>query len=220
MLTQERFPQVINVLVVDDHPVVRHGLLSLLSGHSDLVIVGEAENGAEVLPLLAELPVDVVLLDIQMKGFSGLDVARRMRRSYPQVKIIILTTYDDESYLQEAMTIGVEGFLLKSESHTKLASAIRAVMRGERILSPSLISDVVTNYQKLAQEQAWREVGLTAEDLKILSAIAEGASNKDLAERLYRSEATIKRKVQEILEKMGVTNRTHAIAEAVRRGWI
>jgi DNA-binding NarL/FixJ family response regulator len=210
----------IRILIVDDHPVVRHGLSNLLSSHPDFEIIGEAEDGAQVLPLLAAHKTDIILLDIQMKGQSGIDVARRVRRSYPQVKIIILTTYDDQIYVDQAIEAGVQGFLLKSASHETLPGSIRAVMRGERLLSPSLFTNVLANYQKLAQDQAKREAGLTAEDLKILTRISEGASNKVIAQEFFWSEATVKRRVQEILEKLGVSNRAQAIAEAVRRGWI
>jgi DNA-binding NarL/FixJ family response regulator len=212
--------QPIRVLIVDDHPVVRHGLRSLLAGHHDIEVIGEAENGAEVLPSLAAHDTDVILLDIQMKGQSGIETARRVRHSYPAVKIIILTTYDDESYLHEALEAGVHGYLLKSVSHESLPDAIRAVMRGERLLSPPLVSAVVTDYQRLVNEQARREAGLTAEELQILAAIAEGSSNKDIAERFFWSEATVKRKIQDILDKTGAGTRAQAIAEAVRRGWI
>lgn len=212
--------QPIRVLIVDDHPVVRHGLRSLLAGHLDVEVVGEAGNGAEVLPSLASLKPDVILLDIIMKGQNGIEIARRVRRSHPGIKIIILTTYDDESYLHQALEAGVHGFLLKSVSYETLPDSIRAVMRGERLLSPSLVSTVVTNYQKLAQEQALQEAGLVPGDLQILAALAEGASNKDLTERFFWSEATVKRRVQEILEKLGASNRAQAIAEAIRRGWI
>jgi DNA-binding NarL/FixJ family response regulator len=136
------------------------------------------------------------------------------------VKIIILTTYDDQIYVDQALEAGVHGFLLKSASYETLPDSIRAVMRGERLLSPSLFTNVLTNYQKLAQDQAKREAGLTAEDLKILTRISEGASNKVIAEEFFWSEATVKRRVQEILEKLGGSNRAQAIAEAVRRGWI
>jgi len=210
----------IRILVVDDHPVVRHGLCNLLSSHPDFEIIGEAEDGAQVLPLLAAQKTDIVLLDIQMKGQSGINVARQIIRSYPQVKIIILTTYDDQIYVDQALEAGVHGFLLKSVSHETLPDSIRAVMRGERLLSPSLFTNVLANYKKLAQDQAKREVGLTTEDLKILTRISEGASNKVIAQDFFWSEATVKRRVQEILEKLGVSNRAQAIAEAVRRGWI
>ncbi len=212
--------QPIRVLIVDDHPVVRRGVRSLLTGYLDIDVVGEAENAAEVLPLLASHPTDVILLDIQMKGLTGIEVARRVRQAQPAVKIIILTTYDDEGYLQEALEIGVHGFLLKSMSHENLPDSIRAVMRGERLLSPPLVSTVVSKYEQLAREQARREAGLTPEELQILAAIAEGASNHDIAERFFWSEATIKRKLQDVLDKMGATTRSQAVAEAIRRGWI
>ncbi len=210
----------IRILVVDDHPVVRQGLRSLLGVHPDLEIVGEAEDGSQVLPLLAERKVDVILLDIQMKEQGGITVARRIRSSYPDIKVVLLTTYDDESLLREAMEAGVHGYLLKSVSHETLPDAIRAVMRGEKLLSPNLVSSMVEQYQKLAQSQAQKDAGLTPDELQVLAAIANGASNKDLAEQFFWSEATVKRRVQDIVEKMGVSNRTQAIAEALRKGWI
>jgi DNA-binding NarL/FixJ family response regulator len=190
----------VRVLIVDDHPVVRQGLRSLLSGHVDLSVISEAEDGAEVLP--------------------GIEIARRIRHSYPAIKVIILTTYDDDDYVQQALEAGVNGFLLKSVSHETLPDAIRAVMRGEKLLSPSLVSSVMANYQKLAQKQALQEVGLSSLDLQLLQEIASGASTRELADQFHWSEASVKRKVQEILEKLGASNRTHAIAEAIRRGWI
>lgn len=213
-------PCLIRVFIVDDHPVVRHGLRSLLAGHPDLDVVGEAGDGAQALAWLASNEADVLLLDIQMKGQSGLDVARRLRRSHPDLKIVVLTTYDDETYVHEALEAGVSGFLLKSVSHERLPDSIRAVMKGEKLLSPTLISTVVAGYQELAQEQAVRESGLTSEEVQVLAAIAEGAGNKDVAERFFWSEATAKRRVQEIMAKLGVSSRAQAVAEAARRGWI
>ena len=210
----------VRVLIVDDHPVVRHGLRSLLAGHPDLEVVGEAGHGAEALSWLTSHEADVVLLDIRMQGLGGLEVARIAHRSHPSVRIIILTTYDDQSYLHEALEAGVSGYLLKSASHESLPDSIRAVMRGEKLLSPSLVSTVVDGYQQLAEEQARREIGLTPEDLAVLAAIAEGASNKDIAEQFFWSEATAKRRVQETVGKLGASSRAQAIAEAARRGWI
>jgi len=212
--------QPIRLLIVDDHPVVRHGLRSLLAAHPDIQVVGEAESGAEVIPFLGQHETDVILLDIQLKGQSGIEVARRVRTSFPSVKIIILTTFDDESLLREALEAGVHGYLLKSVSHERLPDSIREVMGGEKLLSPTLVSAVVSKYQELAQEQARRETGLTTEELQVLTAIAAGASNKELVEKFFLSEATVKRRIQEILEKMGVSSRAQAVAEAVRRGWI
>lgn len=218
-MSQNGWPTV-RILVVDDHPVVRHGVRSLLAGHVDLEVVGEAEDGAAVLPWLASHAVDVILLDIQMKDQDGIEIARRVLRVHPEIKIIMLTTFDDESYLHNSLEAGVHGYLLKSMSHDRLPDSIRAVMRGERVLSSSLVSTVVANYRNLAREQALREAGVTAKELDILMAIAEGATNKELAERFFWSEATVKRKVQEILEKLDASNRVQATAEAIRRGWI
>jgi DNA-binding NarL/FixJ family response regulator len=212
--------QPIRVLIVDDHPVVRHGLRSLLAGHSDIEVVGEGENGAEVLPHLALHKTDVIVMDIKMAGQNGIEIARRVRRSYSNVRIIILTTYDDESYLQQAFEAGVDGFLHKSVSHESLPDSIRSVMRGEKLLSPTLVTKVVSNYQRLAQEQAKRDAGLDTSDLQLLKAISEGDSNRELAERFYWSEATVKRRIQDIQAKLGATNRAQAIAEAIRQGWI
>ncbi|MBM4422458.1 MAG: response regulator transcription factor [Chloroflexi bacterium] len=213
-------PSPIRVLIVDDHPVVRHGLRSLLSGNADIEVVGEAASGSEILPSLAGREADVLLLDVQMKGQNGIDAARRVRHSYPAVKIIVLTTYDDEGYLRQAVEAGVHGYLLKSASHESLPESIRAVMRGEKLLSPSLVSTAFADYQRLAQERARQDAGLADEELKVLAAIASGASNKELAEKFFWSEATAKRRVQEILAKIGASSRAQAIAEAVRRGWI
>ncbi len=210
----------IRVLIVDDHPVVRRGLRSLLADYEDLQISGEAGSAAELFALLAKTSADVILLDIRLEGQSGIEIARRLRQTQPQLRVIILTTYNDESYLHQALEAGVHGFLLKSASHETLPDSIRSVMRGEKLLSPSLVSTVMDNYQKMLREQTLREAGLGADDLQILAAIARGDGNKDIAEQLFWSEATVKRHVQEIVEKLGVSNRAQAIAEAVRRGWI
>jgi len=210
----------IRLLIVDDHPVVRHGLRSLLTDQDDLEVVDEAANAAELFPILTRKEVDVILLDIRLEGQNGIEIARRISQSYPDVKIIVLTTYNDESYLRQAMEVGVHGFLLKSASHETLPDSIRAVFNGEKLLSPSLVTHVIGDYQRLLQEETLREFGLTAEDIQILSAIASGESNREIAEKFFVSEATIKRRIQEIIEKMDASNRSQAIAEAVRRGWI
>jgi DNA-binding NarL/FixJ family response regulator len=213
-------PEPIHLIIVDDHPVVRHGLRSLLAEHADIEIVGEAANAAELFPLLTHTAADLILLDIRLEGQSGIEIARRVRHAYPDLKIIILTTYDDESYLHQAMEIGVHGFLLKSASHETLPDSIRAVMQGEKLLSPALVTRVIGDYQRLLQEESLREAGLAAEDVQILAAIATGEGNREIAARFFVSEATIKRRIQEIIEKMGASNRSQAIADAVRKGWI
>ncbi|MFQ5856441.1 MAG: response regulator [Anaerolineae bacterium] len=210
----------IRVLVVDDHPVVRQGLRSLLSQYPDIHVVGEAEGGPAALELVARLQPDVVLLDIRLAGPSGLDLARQLRRTQSESRIIILTSYDDEAYLLEAAQAGVHGYLLKSASAEVLADAIRAAGAGERRVSPALLDKLLRQFEDLAVEKMRQESGLLEDEIKILRLIADGATNKEIAEELYWSEITVKRKVQDILAKLGVTTRLQAAVEAVRRGLI
>ncbi|TMC52324.1 MAG: response regulator transcription factor [Chloroflexi bacterium] len=154
----------IKVLIVDDHPVVRRGLQSLLADAKDVQVVGEASNGAEALQQIAATAPDVVLMDIRLPNADGVQVTRRVRRDYPQVKVIILTTYDDEQHLFNAIEAGAHGFLTKHADYGDIAAAIRAVHRGERLLSPSLVGKVLERFQQLARAQAMQASGLSDED--------------------------------------------------------
>jgi DNA-binding NarL/FixJ family response regulator len=206
------------VLVVDDHPVVRQGLHSLLSQYPDIQVVGETAGGLATLELVARLRPDVVLLDIRLAGPSGLDLARHLQRVQPETRIIILTSYEDEGYLLEAAQAGVRGYLLKSASAEILADAIRAVHKGERRLSPSLGGKALQQLEALGQTQLQSEIGLSDNELQLLKLIADGATTQEMAQALYLSERTIKRKVQDVLDKLRATNRAQAVAEAFRRG--
>jgi DNA-binding NarL/FixJ family response regulator len=209
---------VVRVLIVDDHPVVRQGVRSVLANHSDIEVVGEADGAASLFASLTSLKPDVVLLDIRMPGQSGIEITQRLKREHPEVKVILLSTYDDEEFLFGALRAGAEGYLLKSASNEVLAASIRQVGRGERLLSPTLVSKVMREFQDLAKEKTRTDSGLTDQELQVLQMIAEGATNKEIAEKLFWSEVTVKRKVQDILEKMGVANRAQAVAEAGKRG--
>ncbi len=206
------------ILVVDDHPLVRKGIRSLLSNHPDIEVVGEAENGAAALKQVSLCQPDVALLDIRMPGLSGLEIIRQLRRTHPNVKIIVLTTYDDESYISDALEAGAHGYLLKSISHEMLADAIRSVQSGERQISPDLMGQVLRQFANLARSQKEYDAGLSAEELRLVRLVAEGKSNKDIAKTMFWSETTVKRKVQDIFAKFGVENRVQLAAEAGRRG--
>lgn len=208
----------IRVFIVDDHPIVRQGVRSVLANHADIQVVGEAESGAGLFANLASLKPDVILLDIRMPGQNGIEITQRLKSERPEIRVIILTTYDDEEFLFGALRAGAEGYLLKSSSSDVLASSIREVGRGERLLSPHLVGKVMREFQELAKEKARSESGLSDQELQVLRMIADGATNKEIAEKLFWSEVTVKRKVQDILEKMGVANRAQAVAEAGRRG--
>ncbi len=208
----------IRVLIVDDHAIVRQGVRSVLANHPDIEVVGEAENAAALFACVNTVRPDIILLDIRMPGQNGIETATRLKRDWPAIKIIILSTYDDDEYLFGALRAGAEGYLLKSASPEVLADALRQVGRGERLLGPGLVGRVLRQFQDLAQEKTRLESGLSDQELEVLRLIAAGATNKDIADRLYWSETTVKRKVQDILEKMGVANRPQAVAEAARRG--
>lgn len=208
----------IRVLLVDDHPIVRQGVRSVLAGHPDIQVIGEADGAAALFAALAGLQPDVILLDVRLPGQNGVEIAQRLKREWPAIKVIILTTYEDEEYLFGALRAGAEGYLLKSASPEVLASAIRQVAAGERLLSPALVGKVMREFGELAKAQAQAETGLSGQEIEVLRLIAAGATNREIADRLYWSEVTVKRKVQDILEKLGAANRPQAVAEAARRG--
>ncbi len=210
----------IRVLIVDDHPMVRRGLSSLLSAYPDIEVVGEAENGTAALQAVADLAPHVVLLDIQMFGLDGIQVASSMLRTAPQIKIIILTAYDNEEYILGAFRAGAYAYLLKSSSDETVVETIRLVQQGQRLLSPSLMDQVLRQLHIIAQAQARREHELSEDEVQVLASIAGGATNEDIARETHWSERTVKRKIEEIETKLGARNRTQAVAIAIREGLI
>ncbi|MFQ5856648.1 MAG: response regulator [Anaerolineae bacterium] len=210
----------IRILIADDHPIVRQGLRSLLTQYDDLEVAGEAGTGPAVLEHASRLQPDVILLDVRMAGANGIEIARQLRQEHPEIRIIILTTYDDEEYLFGALQVGAQAYLLKDISLDTLPTAIRAVHQGERLLSPLLVDKVLREFQNLTTEKLRRDAGLSDEELRILRAMARGATNKEIAEEFFWSEVTVKKKVQEILAKLEAENRTQAVAKAIRQGLI
>lgn len=210
----------IRILVVDDHPVVRQGLRSLLSGHPDLQIVAEASHSQEALAAARQESPDVVLLDIRLPGVTGVEVARQLQRDFPEMRLIMLTSYDDDEYLIGAMQAGAQAYLLKSVSDETLVWTIRAVYRGERLISPELLDRMLRQFAQVRYHQIQQEAGLSDQDLQVLQRVVAGASNDQIARELGWSKASIKRKVQHIFDQLGVMTRTQAAAEAVRRGLV
>jgi two-component system, NarL family, response regulator DevR len=208
----------IRVLVIDDHPMVRQGLHALLSQYSDIEMVGESDGQPGTIDLISQLLPDVALLDIRLAGASGIDLARQIRRSGSPTRVIILTSYDDESYLLEAAHAGAHGYMLKSASAEVLADAIRSVYAGQRQLSPELASKALTQLEALTRLHAQVEAGVTDLELQLIRMIVDGASTHDMALALYLSERTVKRKLQDLLTKLGATSRAQAVAEAYKRG--
>lgn len=213
-------PRPIRILIVDDHPVVRQGLRSLLSNHSDLQIIAEAGQAQQAFAAIKQDSPDIVLLDIRLPGMTGIEVARQIHRDYPQIRIIMLTSYDDDEYLVGALQAEAQAFLLKSVSDETLVWTIRAVHRGERLISPELLDRMLRQFAQVRYQQIQQEVGLSDQDIQVLQRVAAGASNEEIAKELGWSRASIKRKVQHIFDQLGVMTRAQAAAEAVRRGLV
>jgi two-component system response regulator DevR len=210
----------IRILIVDDHPMVRRGLRSLLSSYQDIEVVGEAEDGAAALQAAADLSPDVILLDIWMPGPGGVEVAYQLRHQAPVAKIVILTAFDNDEYVLGALRAGAYAYLLKSTSDETVVEAIRLVHQGKRLLSPALMDKVLRQFQALATTHARHESGLSEQELRVLELIAQGATNREISEETYWSERTVKRKIEGITAKLEARNRAQAVAEAIKRGLI
>jgi len=206
----------IRILIVDDHPIVRQGISSLLSNFSEFEIIGEAESGWEALTAIADVTPDVILLDISMPEESGIDILCQIQTHLPQAKVLMLTSFDDEEYVVGALKAGALGYILKSASDEKLVNAIRAVHRGERVFSPQVTEKVV---QRLLSGKPLAPL-LEPEEIQLLRMLTEGASNSEIASAMYLSNTSVKRRLRQIFEKMNVNSRAQAAAEAVRRGLI
>ena len=209
--------QPIRVLMVDDHPVVRKGIRSLISNYTEVEVVGEANDAAEGLQLLTQLQPDVVLLDIRLPDQLGLDVLPQMKAINPDVKILVLTSFDDEEYVTQALKAGAEGYILKNSTDDSLIHSIQAAYKGDRVLSSAAL-DVVLNNLGSEQNHPVQTVSLEADEVEILKLLAAGAANHEVSDSLYVSSTTLKRKIRKIQEKMGVQSRVQAVAEAVRQG--
>jgi DNA-binding NarL/FixJ family response regulator len=204
----------IRIHIVDDHPVVRRGLRSLLSNHADFVVVGESATVAEGKTHIAALIPDVVLLDVRLPGASGLDLLQWLREQHPKLKVLILTSFDDEEIVLEALQRGAHGFILKNSSDDMLCDAIRAVYRNGRVLSPKVTEQLI---EQATSSESGASTEFTAEEFSILRMLVAGASNDEMAQALYISVATLKRRLQKIFSKLNVANRSTAIAETIRR---
>ena len=207
----------IRIHIVDDHPVVRRGLRSLLSNHEDFDVVGESAAVDEGRRHIAELDPDVVLLDIRLPGESGLDLLRWVRRERPQTKVLILTSFDDHEYVVEALRRGAHGFILKNSSDEMLCDAIRAVYRNGRVLSPQVTEQLIQQATQVGDDESADDTDFTSEEIQILRMLVDGASNEDIAGELYISVATAKRRLQRIFTRLAVSNRSQAVAETIRR---
>jgi len=201
----------ISVLVVDDHPVLREGVAAVLRRHDDLRLAGEAGDGAEAIARFRDLKPDVVLMDLQMPGLSGLEAIRAIRAEAPAARIVVLTTYDGDVQAFQAMKAGAAAYLLKSSLRKELVDTIRDVYAGRRRLSPEMAEKVAVHSV---------DDRLSEREIELLRLVAEGHPNKQIARDLSISEETVKAHLKSIFGKLDVADRTHAVTVAVRRGII
>ncbi|WP_036480061.1 response regulator transcription factor [Myxosarcina sp. GI1] len=197
----------IRVLLVDDQSIVREGLASLLETHDDIEIVGEAENGKLAVERSLSLQPDVVLMDIRMPVMDGVAAIKALAKQAPDIKILVLTTFDDDEYVAQSMAYGAKGYLLKDTPSTELAEAIRFANKGYTQLSPGLFKKAVTT--STATQTPELET-LTSREKEVLQLIAKGYSNREIAEQLYIAERTVKNHVNSILRRLNLRDRTQA----------
>ena len=204
--------ETIRVLIVDDHPVVRGGLRGVFAGDPDFEVVGEAANGREALEQIRRQPVDVVLMDLRMPEMGGVEAIQQVRSLSPETQVLVLTTYDSDRDVIPAIEAGASGYLLKDVPGDELLRAVRAVMKGESVLSPPVARRLISQVRRPAGE------ALSQREIEVLQQVANGASNREIAAALVVSEATVKTHLLHIFEKLGVRDRAAAVGEAYRRG--
>jgi two-component system NarL family response regulator len=212
--------EVIRVLIADDQALFRRGLYVVLGTEDHIEVVAEAENGAEAIAKAEDLVPDVVLMDVRMPRVNGIEAARQIRDLCPSTKILMLTVSDEEDDLYEAIKAGANGYLLKEISVEEVAEAIRAVVQGQSLISPSMASKLLNEFNSLAKKaeerQQYPAPALTSRELEVLKLVAKGMSNREIAEELFISENTVKNHVRNILEKLHLHSRMEAVIYAVR----
>lgn len=199
-------------MLVDDHPVVRVGLRGMVAAAGDLEVVGEAGSGQEALVLIATLRPDVVLMDLRMPGTDGATTTARVTERFPEVRVLVLTTYDTDTDILRAIEAGAAGYLLKDTPIAALAEAIRAAARGETVLASQVAARLLTRLRAPAPEQ------LTPREVEVLTLVAQGLSNVEIGQVLRIGEATVKTHLLRTFAKLGVNDRTAAVTAALGRG--
>lgn len=204
----------IRLILVDDHPVVRHGLRGMLEAEPDLTVVGEASSGPEGVALAAESRPDIVLMDLRMPGGDGVEATARIIATVPGVRVLVLTTYESDRDILRAIEAGAGGYLLKDASPAELAAAVRAAARGETVLAPSVASTLVRQVRSPAPP------ALSAREAQVLGLVAQGLTNADIGRALFITEATVKTHLLRTFAKLEVADRTAAVTKAMGFGLI
>jgi len=203
---------VIKLLIVDDHPVVRDGLSGMFASSDEFEVLGEAGDGAEAVRLAGELQPDVILMDLRMPGMDGLAAITELAERGVSARVLVLTTYDTDSYVLPAIEAGATGYLLKDAPREELLRAVRAAAQGQSVLSPSVATRLVDRVRSPGAGP------LSRRELEVLELVAAGSTNREAAARLFITEATVKSHLLNIYGKLGVADRAAAVAEAFNRG--
>lgn len=219
----ETLPSDIRILLVDDQPLFRRAIATLVGDQPGLVVVGEADNGVQGLEMARDLKPDVVLLDVEMPVMNGVEATRRIRDEVPAAKIVILTVSEADDHLFDAIRFGAHGYLLKNLRPEQLYDLIRAVMRDETVLSPAIAGRLLREFREHPEGRrvstpSSPEPSLTAREIQIMQLVADGLSNKEIGVRLSITEGTVKNHVHNALEKLQLENRIQAAAYVVRHG--
>jgi DNA-binding NarL/FixJ family response regulator len=212
----------IRVVLVDDQTLIRQGIQTLLELEPDLEVVGTAGNGQVAIDAAARLQPDVILMDVRMPGMDGVAATRAISERFPQIGVIILTTFDDDEYVFEGLKAGARGYLLKDVSSDEIADAVRAVARGEALIQPSITRKVLAEFERLARGTTPSAAGpiaalaepLTERELEVLRGLGRGLSNRQIADELVITEGTVKNHVSNVLAKLDVRDRTQAVLKA------
>lgn len=213
--------QSIRVLLADDHALVRQGIRRFLDEAGDIEVVVEARDGREAVRLAEFHRPDVVVMDIRLPGMSGVEATREIKRRFPQIRVLVLTAYDDDPYIFALLQAGADGYLLKTASAEELIHAVRTVWQGGTALSPEVAGKVVRQVATRKPEGALDQVEpLTERELEVLRLAARGLTNRAIGYTLGISHRTVQGYLASIYGKLGVSNRTEAVTEALRRGWI
>jgi DNA-binding NarL/FixJ family response regulator len=210
----------IRIVIAEDHSVVRQALRVMLEMEPDVTVVGEAVDGKDAIKLTKELEPDLVVLDVRMQGMDGVEATRRIRDQFPRIAILILTGFGDEEILLKAVEAGAHGFLLKDATHEELLDAIRRLVKGESLVTPSLLRRLLDEFAHRHEEPHPAPDQLTPREREVLQALARGLRNEEIARELVISEKTVKTHLTSIFGKLHVEGRSQAIIYAIRHGLV
>lgn len=227
----DQVERTIKIVIIDDHQLFREGVKRILAMENNFEVVAEGDDGSTALQLVEEYNPDVILMDINMPKLNGVEATKQLIEEYPDVKVLILSIHDDETYVTHVLKTGASGYLLKEMDADSLIEAVKVVADGGAYIHPKVTHNLINEYRRLASDPSteigFREVEyrrplhiLTKRECEVIQLMTDGKSNRAIGEILYISEKTVKNHVSNILQKMNVNDRTQAVVEAIKNGWV